>query len=65
MAPLGSTNVRAGLLAAEDQLKNTDARIKHAILLTDGWSGGGANLDSRSSGVRNNKQMQVIPSAVV
>src|SRR5262249_11969287 len=36
VAPQGSTNVRAGLLAAEDTLLRTDARIKHAILLTDG-----------------------------
>ncbi len=43
--PQGSTNVRAGLLAAEETLNNTDARIKHAILLTDGWSGGGDNLE--------------------
>lgn len=43
--PQGNTNVRAGLLAAEEQLKQADARIKHAILLTDGWSGGGDNLD--------------------
>lgn len=45
VAPEGSTNVRAGLLAAEEQLKAVDARIKHAILLTDGWSGGGDNLE--------------------
>jgi uncharacterized membrane protein/secreted protein with Ig-like and vWFA domain len=43
--PQGNTNVRAGMLAAEEQLKQSDARIKHAILLTDGWSGGGDNLD--------------------
>ena len=45
VAPLGTTNVRAGLLAAEDQLNHTDARIKHAILLTDGWTSSGANLE--------------------
>jgi uncharacterized membrane protein len=45
VAPEGSTNVRAGLLAAEESLKNVDARIKHAILLTDGWSGGGDNFE--------------------
>lgn len=43
--PRGSTNVRSGLLAAEDMLLQADARIKHAILLTDGWGGGGSNLD--------------------
>ena len=45
IAPDGGTNVRAGLQAAEQALNETDARIKHAILLTDGWSGGGDNLD--------------------
>jgi Mg-chelatase subunit ChlD len=45
VAPEGGTNVRAGLQAAEEALANTDARIKHAILLTDGWSGGGDNLE--------------------
>jgi Mg-chelatase subunit ChlD len=45
VAPDGITNVRAGLQAAEDALKNVNARIKHVILLTDGWSSGGDNLD--------------------
>jgi uncharacterized membrane protein/NAD(P)H-hydrate repair Nnr-like enzyme with NAD(P)H-hydrate epimerase domain len=45
VAPEGSTNVREGLLAAEEALRNVDARIKHAILLTDGWSGGGDNME--------------------
>lgn len=43
--PRGSTNVRVGLLEAEEMLLNTDARIKHIILLTDGWGGGGDNLE--------------------
>jgi Mg-chelatase subunit ChlD len=43
--PEGSTNVRAGLQAAADALQNIKARIKHVILLTDGWSGGGDNVD--------------------
>lgn len=43
--PRGSTNVRVGLLEAERMLQNTDARIKHVILLTDGWGGGGNNLE--------------------
>lgn len=34
------TNVGIGLRAAEDALAKTDARIKHVILLTDGWSDG-------------------------
>lgn len=45
VAPEGGTNVRAGLQAAEEALKNVDARIKHVILLTDGWSDGGDNTD--------------------
>jgi Ca-activated chloride channel family protein len=45
LLPDGQTNVRAGLQAAEDALNNTNAKIKHAILLTDGWSRGGDNLD--------------------
>lgn len=43
--PQGGTNVRSGLLAAEDALNETSARIKHVILLTDGWGEGGSNLD--------------------
>lgn len=44
VAPEGATNILAGLQSAEESLLNTDARIKHAILLTDGWSGDGDNL---------------------
>ncbi len=43
--PRGSTNIRAGLTAAEDMLEGADARIKHIILLTDGWGGSGTNED--------------------
>lgn len=43
--PRGSTNVRSGLAAAEDMLDASDARIKHIILLTDGWGGGSSNED--------------------
>jgi Mg-chelatase subunit ChlD len=43
--PEGGTNVHAGLVAAQDALQQADARIKHVILLTDGWSGGGDNLE--------------------
>jgi len=32
-------------VAAQEALEQADARIKHVILLTDGWSGGGDNLD--------------------
>ena len=34
----GQTNIFAGLSVAEESLRDTDARIKHIILLTDGWS---------------------------
>lgn len=37
----GQTNVYAGLEAAYDALQDTDARRKHIILLTDGWSHSG------------------------
>jgi Mg-chelatase subunit ChlD len=43
--PDGQTNVRVGLQAAEEALNATNAKIKHVILLTDGWSRGGDNLD--------------------
>ena len=43
--PEGGTNVHAGLVAAQEALERVNARIKHVILLTDGWSGGGDNLD--------------------
>jgi Mg-chelatase subunit ChlD len=43
--PRGSTNVRAGLLEAQQMLTNVDARIKHMVLLTDGWGTGGDNAD--------------------
>jgi Mg-chelatase subunit ChlD len=45
LQPDGQTNVRAGLQAAEEALQQTNAKIKHVILLTDGWSSGGDNLD--------------------
>ncbi len=37
----GQTNIFAGLTQAEDSLAKTDARIKHIILMTDGWSSHG------------------------
>jgi uncharacterized membrane protein len=37
----GQTNVWAGLSQAEEALLETQARIKHIILLTDGWSHAG------------------------
>lgn len=45
LLPDGQTDVRVGLVAAEEALLRTDAKIKHVILLTDGWSRGGDNLD--------------------
>ena len=43
--PRGSTNVREGLLAAQRMLAQVDARLKHLVLLTDGWGTGGNSLD--------------------
>jgi Mg-chelatase subunit ChlD len=43
MEPHGDTNVGLGLLAAEEMLAAADARIKHVVLLTDGWGEGGSN----------------------
>ena len=43
--PRGSTNVRAGLQEAESLLQGVDARIKHVVLLTDGWGSGGDQTD--------------------
>ncbi len=40
MQPIGSTNIGAGLLEAEKTLNGMDARIKHVVLLTDGWGNG-------------------------
>ena len=37
VAPNGQTNVVSGMEAALQQLKASNAKIKHAILLTDGW----------------------------
>ncbi len=37
----GSTNIFAGLTAAEVALIESPARVKHVILLTDGWSSTG------------------------
>ncbi len=34
---VGQTNMRAGVEAAYDALQATEARLKHVILLTDGW----------------------------
>jgi uncharacterized membrane protein len=44
--PRGSTNVPEGLHAARTMLQGVDARIKHVILLTDGWGSGGPGVDT-------------------
>lgn len=41
IAANGQTNVYAGVEAAYEGLKNQEARIKHVILLTDGWTTAG------------------------
>lgn len=43
--PDGRTNVRGGLLAAKAALEKTQAKVKHMILLTDGWSSAGNQTD--------------------
>ena len=45
----GQTNIWAGLTQAEEALLETEARVKHIILLTDGWSRSGdyAELTAR------------------
>ena len=42
IAANGQTNIYAGLVAAEESLATLPARLKHIILLTDGWSNTGA-----------------------
>jgi uncharacterized membrane protein/Mg-chelatase subunit ChlD len=37
----GQTNIFAGLTTAGESLEGVDARVKHIILLTDGWSRAG------------------------
>jgi Mg-chelatase subunit ChlD len=48
----GQTNIYAGLAAAEESLTAIPARLKHIILLTDGWSHSGAydELTARLAG---------------
>src|SRR5207247_6160166 len=41
----GDSDMRVGLAAAEAALNKSDARIKHVVLLTDGWATGGDGLD--------------------
>lgn len=43
--PKGATNVAAGLEAAEAALQQSDAQIKHVVIMTDGWSRGGDPLE--------------------
>ena len=38
----GQTNIYAGLRAAYEDLVNNPARLRHIILITDGWSSSGA-----------------------
>jgi uncharacterized membrane protein len=51
----GQTNLQAGVEAAYDSLTNVEARVKHVILLTDGWVRGGDLLalahDMREQGI--------------
>ncbi|WP_129671374.1 VWA domain-containing protein [Candidatus Chloroploca sp. Khr17] len=43
--PRGATNLRSGLIQAEAMLQQVDARLKHVVLLTDGWGNGGDQLE--------------------
>src|SRR5205085_2243425 len=36
--PEGNTNLHAGLQAAVTELEQTDAKLKHIILISDGWT---------------------------
>jgi Ca-activated chloride channel family protein len=51
----GQTNIYAGLKAAYDDLVNNPARLRHIILITDGWSRSGAYdellEDMRAAGI--------------
>jgi Ca-activated chloride channel family protein len=38
VAAEGNTNLYAGLQAAVEELKQTDAKLKHIILISDGWT---------------------------
>ncbi len=49
--PNGGTNVVSGMEAALKQLQQSDAKIKHAILLTDGW--GRADVSSIAQEMRD------------
>jgi uncharacterized membrane protein len=43
--PNGTTDVRVGLIEATELLQEVDARIKHVVLLTDGWGSTGDQTD--------------------
>lgn len=51
----GQTNLQAGVEAAYESLSGVEARVKHVILLTDGWVRGGDLLalahDMREKGI--------------
>jgi Mg-chelatase subunit ChlD len=65
--PLGNTNVRAGLQAAEEALNNTNASIKHAVLLTDGWGEGinSSRVDGRIVDIASDMREEGITLSVV
>jgi Ca-activated chloride channel family protein len=60
IAANGQTNIFAGLLAAEEALAVTPARIKHIILLTDGWSRAGAYDDLTARFVEEGITLSVV-----
>lgn len=48
----GGTNIQPGMEAAHQSLRDTAARVKHMIVLTDGQTGGG-NYDQLARQIRN------------
>jgi Ca-activated chloride channel family protein len=51
--PDGNTNVRAGLSAAEEAMRQSTAKIKHVVLLTDGWTQGNEQISDIVSRLRD------------
>lgn len=58
--PDGQTNVRGGLLAAKEALEKSEAKVKHVILLTDGWSSAG-----QQTGIANELRAEGITLSTV
>ncbi len=59
----GGTNLRPALAAAERQLEDSDAKLKHVIVLTDGHSQGSEDLPADAQRLRD-KGIRVTPIGV-